>query len=184
MMDHYLDIKIVSDEEVPIYFIRNKIYSKLHKALFTLKSSDIGVSFPCYKVKLGDVIRIHSSETRLTELQSKDWLGGLKGYCHVSHVQAIPADVSYRIISRKQVSMTAAKLRRLIKRGSITPEETKNYKEKMFEKGIGNAFLELVSTSNGHRHRRYIEFCDLQNEPVKGDFDQFGLSKTATVPWF
>ncbi|MCK4842528.1 MAG: type I-F CRISPR-associated endoribonuclease Cas6/Csy4, partial [Methylococcales bacterium] len=38
-MDYYLDIKIVPDEEVPIYFIRNKIYSKLHKALFTLKST-------------------------------------------------------------------------------------------------------------------------------------------------
>lgn len=183
-MNYYLDIKIAPDEEVPIYFIRNKIYTKLHKVLFTLKSTEIGVSFPRYKVKLGDVIRLHGTEAKLTELQSLDWLGGLKGYCTIDSIKAIPADVSYRIISRKQANMTEAKLRRLIKRNSISPEEAKNYKAKMFQKGLDNPYLELESTSNGHKHRRYLSFGDLRNKSVEGEFDQFGLSKTATVPWF
>ncbi len=183
-MDHYLDIKVVPDEEVPIYFIRNKVYSKLHKALHSLNSTEIGVSFPRYKIMLGDVIRLHGSEKKLKELQSSDWLGALKGYCTTSFIQAIPEDVSYRTISRKQSNMTEAKLRRLIKRGSILLNEVKAYKAKMFETGLDNAYLELESVSNGYKHRRYIQFGELSQKPVEGEFDQFGLSKTATVPWF
>lgn len=183
-MDYYLDIKLAPDEEVPIYFIRNKICTKLHKALFTLKSIEIGVSFPQYKVMLGDVIRLHGSEVKLIELQSSEWLGSLQGYCSVSAIQAIPADVLYRTISRKQANMTEAKLRRLIKRGSISKDEEKGYKAKMFQQGLSNAYLELDSHSNGHKHRRYLAFGDLSRSPTKGYFDSFGLSKSASIPWF
>jgi len=183
-MDHYLDIKVEPDEEVPIYFIRNKVYSKLHKALHSLNSTEIGVSFPRYKGVLGDIVRLHGLEEKLRELESSDWLGALKGYCTIGSIQAIPEDVFYRTISRKQSNMTEAKLRRLIKRGSILPDEVKAYKAKMFETGLGNAYLELESASNGHKHRRYIQFGELSSKPVEGEFDQFGLSKIATVPWF
>lgn len=183
-MSYYLDIKIIPDEEVPIYFIRNKIYSKLHKALFTVKSTGIGVSFPCYKVMLGEIIRLHGTEIKLTELQSTDWLGGLKGYCDVYPIQAVPSIVAYRIISRKQPNMTEAKLRRLIKRGSISQDDVAGYKAKMYQQGMKNPYLELVSASNGNKHRRYISFGEISKAPSSGEFDYFGLSKTATVPWF
>ena len=183
-MDHYLDIKIVPDEEVPVYFIRNKIYTKLHKALFSLNSTDIGVSFPNYKIKLGNVIRLHSSENSLSKLQNENWLGGLTGYCAVSEIQPIPDIVSYRTISRKQANMTAAKLRRLIKRGSITAAEANQYKAKMFANGFDDPYLELESTSNGNKHRRYIVFGELTQKRDAGSFDQFGLSKEAMIPWF
>jgi len=183
-MKYYIDIKLSPDEEVPIYFIRNKIYTKLHKALFTLKSTEIAVSFPRYKTKLGDVIRLHGTEAKLTELQFTDWLGGLKGYCSINAIQATPDDVSYRNISRIQSNMTESKLRRLIKRGSISEDEVKAYKAKMFQTGLDNPFLELVSASNGQNHRRYLQFGEVLTNPVEGDFDYFGLSKTATVPWF
>lgn len=183
-MNHYIDIVLKPDAEMRENVLLNKVYTKLHKELFTLKSTDIGVSFPRYKVILGDVIRLHGTEVRLVELQSSDWLGGLSGYCDVSAVQPVPEEVAYRIISRKQSNMTEAKLRRLIKRGSILPSEVKAYKAKMFETGLDNAYLELESTSNGHKHRRYIQFGELTTKPVEGEFDQFGLSKIATIPWF
>ena len=183
-MDYYLDLKIEPDEEVPIFFIRNKIYTKLHKALHTLNANDIGVSFPNYKLKLGDVIRIHASESRLNELQATNWLGGLKGYCEVGEIKPVPDDVQYRIVSRKQSTMTAAKLKRLIKRGSINDEEAKQYKAKMFTKGLSNPYLELKSTSSGNNYRRYIQFSELLENSRAGEFDHFGLSKTATISWF
>lgn len=183
-MEYFIDIKIKPDAEMRINVLLNKTYSKLHKALFTLKSTEIGISFPHYKVMLGNVIRLHGTENKLTELQSSDWLGGLKGYCTVSSIQAIPTGVSHRNISRIQANMTETKLRRLIKRGSITEAEVKVYKAKMFSKGIDNPYLELESGSNGHKHRRYLQLGELTNSPVSGVFDSFGLSKTATVPWF
>jgi len=183
-MNFYVDITLLPDDDIPTYFIRNKVYTKLHKALSTLKATDIGVSFPKYRVKLGDVIRIHGAKQRLDGLQAMNWLGGLSGYCEVSDILAVPEKVKYRVVSRIQSNMTEAKLRRLIKRGSITPEEVKQYKAKMFSIGLDNSYLELESNSNGHKHRRYIQFGELSPTASKGEFDQFGLSKTASIPWF
>jgi len=183
-MDYYINIQIKPDAEMRENELLNKVYTKFHKELSTMKATDIGVSFPRYNVLLGKIIRIHSNQTRLTELQDTNWLGGLIGYCDISEIQPIPSDVKHRKISRKQANMTAAKLRRLIKRGSISAEEAKQYKAKMFSQSLDNPYLELESSSNGHKHRRYIEFGELTEKSVKGDFDQFGLSKVATVPWF
>ncbi len=183
-MNHYIDVLIKPDDEMRKNVLLNKVYTKLHKALFTLKATDIGISFPKYNVILGNVIRIHGTETKLAELQATNWLGGLSGYCDVSAIQAIPNDVSHRTISRKQSNMTEAKLRRLIKRGSITQDEIKGYKAKMFQQGLDNPFLELESTSNGHKHRRYLVFGEPSESMTLGEFDFFGLSKMASIPWF
>ncbi len=187
-MNHYIDIKINPDAEMRENVLLNKVYTKLHKGLYDLKSSNIGVNFPEYKlgrqIKLGRTLRIHGTKQRLQMLQNENWLGGLAGYCDISEIQQIPDQVSYRTVSRKQTNMTAAKLRRLIKRGSIKPDQIKRYKAKMFQQGIDNPFLELDSASNGYKHRRYLSFGDLQKEATAGNFDQFGLSNQATVPWF
>ncbi|MGD7033450.1 type I-F CRISPR-associated endoribonuclease Cas6/Csy4 [Methylotuvimicrobium buryatense] len=183
-MDYFIDIQIKPDAEIRENVLLNKVYTKLHKALYDLKSTDIGVSFPEYKLKLGSVIRIHAVEKRLEALQQGGWLGGLIGYCAISLVQSIPDQVQYRTVSRIQSSMSPAKLKRLIKRGSIRESEIKQYKAKMFQKGLDNPFLELESGSNGHLHRRYLAFSELMDKPMQGEFDQFGLSKTATIPWF
>lgn len=183
-MDYYIDITIKPDAELRENLLLNKVYTKFHKRLCDLKSTDIGVSFPEYKVKLGCVVRIHAAEKRLEVLQQGDWLGGLIGYCAISAIQSIPSHVQYRTVSRIQSTMSPAKLKRLVKRGSIRESEIKQYKAKMFRKGLDNPFLELESGSNAHLHRRYIAFSELMDKPMQGKFDQFGLSKTATIPWF
>ena len=162
----------------------NKVYSKLHKALFTLNSTNIGISFPAYELMLGDIIRLHGDKDSLAALQQTNWLGGLIGYCEVSVAKTIPNQVLYRTVSRKQSNMTEAKLRRLIKRGSISNDDIKSYKAKMFAQGLDDPYLELESASNGYKHRRYIQFGQCSQHAQVGIFDQFGLSKTATVPWF
>ena len=95
-------------------------------------------------------------------------------------IENIPSDAKHRTVSRKQANMTEAKLRRLIKRGSISDDKVKAYKAKMLD----NPYLELKSNSSGYLQRRYIQFGTPLNVPVKGKFDVFGLSKSATVPWF
>ncbi len=184
-MDYYIDLRLQADEEVPIYFIRNKVFAKLHKALFELDESTIGISFPNYKTKLGDILRIHGDQSNLIVLQQKNWLGGLVGYCELSETLPIPEKVKgYRTVSRIRQNMSNSKLQRLKKRGSITVEEMKRYEIKMVETFLPHPYLELESTSNGHKHRRYLQFGELVSEPVAGKFDSFGLSNTATVPWF
>jgi len=183
-MDSYIDIQLMPDAEMRENALLNKVYTKLHKALFSLKTTDIGVSFPKCKVMLGDVLRIHGSRDRLMALQDLNWLGGLIGYCEVSDIKSVPVQTKFRTVSRKQSNMTESKSRRLLKRGTLSQEEVKGYKAKMFAQGLDNPYLEMESGSNGHKHRRYIQFGELLDTPQIGEFDQFGLSKQATVPWF
>lgn len=183
-MNYYIDISLKPDAEMRENVLMNTVYSKLHKALFTLKSTSIGISFPKYKVLFGKVLRIHGDQSYLNDLQELDWLGGIKSYCDISDILQIPETAQYRTVSRKQANMTEAKLRRLIARKSITKDEVKTYKAKMFSQSLDNAYLELISCSNGEKHRRYIQFGGLNDTPIEGSFDSFGLSKQATVPWF
>lgn len=184
-MDYYIDIQIKPDAEMRENVLLNMTYTKFHKVLSDLAQSSIGVSFPNYRAKLGDIIRIHGSKNHLKKLQKTNWLGGLIGYCSISEILPIPEQIKgYRTISRIRQNMTNAKLQRLIKRSSISENEIKKYKAKMYETGLSNPYLELNSTSNGNKYRRYIQFGEIQEQPISGHFDYFGLSKTATIPWF
>tara|TARA_R110002124_G_scaffold122423_2_gene281009 strand:- start:4804 stop:5355 length:552 start_codon:yes stop_codon:yes gene_type:complete len=183
-MNYYINVLIKPDAEMRLNVLLNTVYTKLHKALCDLHSTNIGVSFPDHQLTLGSTLRLHGTIEALDKLQNLDWIGPMSGYCQQSGLQSVPADVKFRTISRQQPTMSLAKLKRLLKRGSITGDEVKQYKVKMFAKGLDNPYLEIVSGSNGQRHRRYIEFGPLLDNPVEGAFDQFGLSKTATIPWF
>ena len=202
-MTHYLDLVLLPDEEVPIFFIRNKIYTKLHKAIHDLKATDIGISFPELKPAkkdaipskvLGCVIRIHSNQDKLQALQNLNWLGGLSGYCKVSEILPVPDKVDgYQTVSRIRQNMTDAKLKKRVKyqrdTGVLATDEavsiySKQYKAKMFKTGLNNPYLELQSTSTNNKYRLYMQFGTPQKEAVTGEFNRFGLSKTATVPIF
>ncbi len=183
-MTHYIDIRLYPNKEIRENVLLNQIYSAFHKRLYDIKSNSIGVSFPEYHLKLGRLFRIHGTKEDLEKLQSKEWLGNNAQFCKVSSIELIPKDVKYRTVSRIQQNMTEAKLRRLIKRGSISEEDVKKYRIKMLQGGLDNPYVELISMSNGQRHRRFIEFGDLIDNEIKGEFDLFGLSKKATIPWF
>jgi len=192
-MSRYQDLELLPDVELPIFFIRNKVYTKLHKAIFDLNASDIGVSFPQAKERLGCVIRIHSTKDRLNELQKLNWLGGLAGYCQVGEVFSVPDEVKgHQVISRIRQTMSMAKLSKKIaylqKKGYLKDNEAdsykKQYKAKLFATGLDNPYLELQSVSTGSKYRLYIQFGELQQQAVIGEFNRFGLSKTATIPVF
>lgn len=183
-MDSYIEITIQPDAEMPLNWLLNAIYTKIHKALVDARSTNLGVSFPKAKVTLGDTIRLHGQAAMLERFSSSGWLGGMSGYCQFSPIQSVPNTAKHRTVSRKQSTMTQSKLNRIIKRGSISQEQVKEYRAKMFTKGLDNPYVELVSGSNGQKHRRYIEFGPLLDNPIEGAFDPFGLSKTATIPWF
>lgn len=184
MMDYYIDITLKPDSNMRENVLMNQAYSKFHAALASLKSTDIGVSFPNYKVMLGNMLRIHGSAERLERLQSSQWLGELISHCDLTKILPVPSSACYRICSRKQANMSKSKLNRLVKRGTIPPDEVKDYIAKIYEQGISNPYLELESASNGHKYRRYIAFSDISKNPKLGIFDQFGLSKDASIPWF
>lgn len=183
-MDHYIEVLLLTNPELPLPILMNALFSKFHKALCDLHSTDIGVSFPKRRQSLGNLMRIHGTSTMLIKFQKLNWIGPMAGYCKIGDILPVPPQVKYCTVFRKQPTMSPAKLRRLIKRGSIAEDETNRYKSKMISKGLAEPYIELTSSSTEHKHRRYIALGPLQDKPVEGSFDQFGLSSTATVPWF
>ena len=184
-MTHYIDIKLFPTKNMRENFLLNQVYTAFHKRLYDLKSTDIAVSFPEYRLKLGRLFRIHGSKEALEKLEEKEWLvSKYKEFCKVSKIEVVPEKIQHRTISRIQQNMTEAKLRRLIKRGTIPEEDIKKYRIKMFQGGLDNPYVELMSMSNGQLHRRFMEFGELKDKETKGEFDLFGLSKVSTVPWF
>ena len=193
-MTYYLIIKLLPDEECDLPFLRNALFNKLHKAIHDLKATDIGISFPQMKIKLGCVIRIHSNQDKLQALQNLNWLGGLSGYCKVSEILPVPDKVDgYQTVSRIRQNMSIARLQKKIahqkSKGYLKTADDikayeKQYKTKMFKTGLDNPYLELQSTSTNNKYRLYVQFGTPQKEAVTGEFNRFGLSKTATVPIF
>ena len=188
-MDHYIDIELFPKKELRENILLDQLYTEFHNRLYDLNLTTVGVSFPNYRKKLGDLFRIHGSQESLETLQSEQWIKKYEKNYHVSKIKPISKSVKYRTIARVQQTMSQSKLRRLIKRveegkGGINSEDIKKYKIEMLQGGLDNPYVELVSGSNGKRHRRFIKFGDIQDSEVKGEFDLFGLSKVSTVPWF
>ncbi|PHS58740.1 MAG: type I-F CRISPR-associated endoribonuclease Cas6/Csy4 [Sulfurimonas sp.] len=183
-MNYFINIKLNPSKEIQENIWLNHLYTNFHKRLYDLKVDSIGVSFPKYRLKLGNVFRIHGSQTDLGMLQEVDWIKEPLKFCYISEISLVPDGVEYRTVSRIQTTMSQSKLKRLIKRGTIKDKDIKGYKAKLFQKSLDNPYVELTSMSNGQRHRRFIQFSKLQKNSIIGKFDTFGLSKIATVPWF
>ena len=191
-MNHYIEIQTQPDAEFPATILMNALFNKLHKALWNLKADDIGVSFPEYDKTLGKKLRLHGTEHRLSQLNQIDWVGKMKDYCQKSDILPVPTSVKYRTVSRQQDTRSAAKLKRLLKRQEsgkrcnrpeLNEENIMDYSAKRLSNTQDKPFLTLRS-SNGQSYRRSLVLGELQDQPVAGTFNQFGLSKTATIPWF
>jgi len=184
-MNYYIDIKIKPDSDMRENQLMGLVFTKFHKALVKIKSRKIGISFPNCSFKLGQILRLHGDKPDLILLKDLNWLGRLLSYCDVSDIQIVPTDAKYRTISRVRSKMNIAKLKRLKLRGSITtPDQEKKYKAKMFSQGLEDPYLDLKSSSTGQVFRYFFRFNPIGNESITGLFDSYGLSKSATIPWF
>ena len=183
-MQYYIDIQLQPDAKMRENVLLNRVYSKLHNALCHLKTHDIGVSFPDYQQRLECLLRLHGTQQSLDRLQGLNWLAGLQNFCQISPITATPTPSHHRVLSRQQCNLTKAKLRRLIKRESIPAHEIQHYRAKMFQQGLTTPYVELNSHSSQQDYRLYIKFSEISDIAVIGKFNHFGLSRSATVPWF
>ena len=133
---------------------------------------------------LGDIIRLHGSESDLQPLLDKEYLQEYNRSIYVSGVSKVPENTQYRTISRIQPSMSASKLRRLIKQGKLDKEQAKQYRIEMCKKSLDNPYLNLYSHSTKRTYMRFVQFGEIISIPSEGSFDSYGMSKNATIPWF
>jgi CRISPR-associated endonuclease Csy4 len=181
-MDHYIDIQVLPDPEFKATTLLNAVYSKLHRALVSLGREDLGVSFPEAAKAPGSLLRLHSGKASLESLMALGWLKGLRDYTQVSAPAPVPTNAEFVRVQRVQPKQTAARLRRAVKRNSLQESEA--------EAILGDRvpfkkpYFRLQSESTGQSFLLFIEQSNPQDYPVEGPYNTYGLSQTATVPWF
>ena len=184
-MDHYVDLRVFPDPESSRQWLMEVLFGRLHLALVELDTEDVGVSFPEAEVTLGGNQRIHSSLGTLRLLMGTHWLKGLQDYVETGEILPVPSLVQYRRVRRVQVRSGSARLRRrYMKRHSVTEADAIRLYPDSIEQRSELPYLHVDSGSTGQRFRLFIEQGNLKTEPLLGTFSSYGLSDTATVPWF
>ncbi|WP_445493921.1 type I-F CRISPR-associated endoribonuclease Cas6/Csy4 [Photorhabdus sp. SF281] len=184
-MDYYLEIRVLPDLEFSPQTLMDALFAKLHRALGQAGHGRIGVSFPRAGKTLGNTLRIHGSNEALQDLQALPWLKGLRDYTEVTDSQPVPQDTQYRCVSRVQVKSNAERLRRRsIKKRWLTEEQARQCIPISKEQRTDLPFLSLKSLSSGQSFPLFVEQGPIEDRPTPGAFSSYGLSASATIPWF
>ncbi len=187
-MNHFLEIRLLPDPEFVSNVLMNALFAKLHRGLVELNSSTIGLSFPDQQKKnstLGGRLRLHGSSDDLQRLMSQNWLTGIRDHISISEQNPVPINVQYRVVRRVQVKSNPERLRRrLMKRKGITEAEACQTIPDSVAKQVKLPFVVIKSQSTGQEFRLFIDHQPIVTEQTNGEFNCYGLSHTATVPWF
>ena len=187
-MNHFIEIKLLPDPEFVPTALMSALFSKLHRALVELDSSRIGISCPDIERAqsgLGGRLRLHGAQDHLRQLMEINWLIGMRDHVSVGELTLIPPNSLYRIVSRVQAkSSPERQRRRLARRRNITVEEARELITDGEAKYLKLPFVRVRSQSTGQTFRLFIEHKPPQSDQVSGEFSRYGLSPTATVPWF
>jgi len=187
-MDRYLEFRLRPDPEFVPMVLMNALFAKLHRGLVTLRTDQIGVSFPDVdqeSLSLGERLRLHGSAAELERLMSHDWLRGMNDLVRIQPASSIPDPEGHRVVRRVQADSNPERLRRrrMRRKGEdrkaalqAVPDSAAEY--------VARPFVSLKSQSTGHHFRLFIEHGPVVEEPVPGRFSTYGLSSTATIPWF
>lgn len=187
-MDHYIDIRLRPDPEFAAHQLMGALYSKLHRALTEIDSSNIGVSFPDVSAdgrRLGQRLRLHGDVAALQKMTARDWLTGMRDHVCVDETRRVPDTALHRSVRRIQVQSNAARLRRrLMRRKNISEADALKQIPDSASRQTDLPFLSLRSHSTAQSFPLFIQHQAPTGEPTAGPFNTYGLSRTATVPWF
>ncbi|NVZ99208.1 type I-F CRISPR-associated endoribonuclease Cas6/Csy4 [Pseudomonas gingeri] len=187
-MDHYIDLKLLPDPEFAATQLMSALLSKLHRGLHDLRRDDVGISFPDIETArhhLGSHLRLHGNREALSQLLALNWLTGMRDHVQLSEVTIVPVQVRYRQVSRVQVDSNPERLRRrLIKRHGISEQEARERIPDSAAKRCNLPFVNLRSNGTGQAFVLFIRHGSIVDTAQAGTFNGYGLSSTATIPWF
>lgn len=188
MLSHFIQVRCLSpDQEITVQDIMSRVFYRLHGAIASLHTSDVGVSFPNHTfMSVGDVLRVHGSKDALTRLLDGGWLFRLEDYTLSSGIMSVPEQVKYRCVSRARAKSSAPRLRRrLMRRHNLSELEAKRLIPDSIEKRLNlPSILVCSKTTSTPSYPIFIKHGPLLSSPVPGPFSSYGLSSEATVPWF
>ncbi|MCO6441726.1 MAG: type I-F CRISPR-associated endoribonuclease Cas6/Csy4 [Nitrococcus mobilis] len=187
-MTHYLDIYLLPDPEFPSPILMNALCGKLHRILVEVAEHSVGISFPAVRHEqrsLGGHLRLHGTAERLTVLMAQRWLTGIQDYVCLGDLLIAPQTAKHRVVRRVQPKTNVDRLRRrYAKRHNVRWEEACERVPASVERRVNLPFLRLRSRSTGQTFCLFVEHSLPGDTPVPGMFNSFGLSASATIPWF
>jgi len=196
-MNYYLDISLLPNADITLYFLWEKVYQQVHLALVESKKRDkkvqvnIGVAFPEYDTKrfyLGGKLRLLAATTDdLEQLAIGQWLSRLDDYVHITSIRDVPMKniAGYAHFKRLQPKSNNARLaKRHAKRNAISEAEAMVYFEGRKEVYSRAPFIRIHSHSSDKRYRLLIARSDAESLEISAGFSSYGLSAQSTVPIF
>jgi CRISPR-associated endonuclease Csy4 len=189
-MDHYVDLKLRPDPEFSPPMLMNALFAKLHRALVSLASERIGVSFPDHDARaphLGLCLRLHGQRPDLDALSGTGWLHGMRDHLVMEDAlpRPVPTQSAHRVVQRVQADSNPERLRRrLMRRHGMDEAEARTRIPDSAARWLDLPYVQLRSTSTGQPFRLFIAHGPIQTTAQPGLFSAYGLSPTATVPWF
>lgn len=187
-MDHYVDIEVQPDPEFPANQLMSALYAKLHRALVAQGGTRIGVSLPGVDgvgAHLGTRLRLHGELAALTKLLASDWLAGMRDHVALKQPARVPDSAQHRVVKRVQVKSNPERLRRrLMRRHALSEQEACQRIPDDVARFTDLPFVQLRSTSTGQSFRLFIDHGPILPGAIPGDFNAYGLSLDATIPWF
>lgn len=189
-MHHYIDIHLLPDPEFPTHQLMAALYAKLHRVLAQVQSRTVGVTFPGYESgsasqTLGTTLRLIGPEADLRRLMEMEWLRGMRDHVQATAPAPIPTGVSYRSLRRVQAKSSPERLRRRqIRRHGLTEEQARDRAPDTAAERLNLPWIAMTSHSTGQAFRLYLRLGLSAPTEAHGEFNAYGLSHTATVPWF
>ena len=187
-MDHYIDLRLRPDPEFSPETLLNALYAKLHRALVRHGQGDIGISFPDVRdadMELGERLRLHGGMTTLKLFVEGAWLSGMRDHVSIGQTIQAPAHSEHRVVRRVQAKSNVERLRRRhIKRHGLSEEQAQGRVPDSAAQRLRLPCVQLNSTSTDQSFPLFIQHGELLEHAQPGAFNSYGLSTTATIPWF
>jgi CRISPR-associated endonuclease Csy4 len=187
-LTHYIELRLRHDPEVAPTHLLAALYTRVHRALAAQGTTSIAVTFPDYSAErhtLGQRLRLHGSEAELQAWATGPWLGGMRDHVSMSPVAGVPTQVQHQTLRRLQVKSSPERLRRrLMKRHQLSEAQARERIPANVAQTTSLPYLTLASTSTAQQFRLFLVLGDAQESAQTGLFNAYGLSITATVPWF
>ncbi len=188
-LSHYIDLHLRPDPEATPTHLLAALYTRLHRALAAAPSAPgIAVGFPGYDGSchtLGDCLRLYGSEAALQPWAAGTWLGSLRDHVRATAPLPVPAHTAHRMLRRIQVKSSPERLRRrLMKRHQLSEEQAHQRIPDSVGRMTDLPYVQLASTSTAQQFKLFLALGPALAQPQAGNFNTYGLSATATVPWF
>lgn len=165
-----------------------RAFSAVHLCLVNLRTADVSVSFPRQDDRarsLGNCLRMMGPIHEVGAIAALPWHRIVRGPTTFSGVSAVPATRVFRGVRRVQAKSNVERLRRrYVARHGVAYEDARRMIQEDLRRTLDLPWLRLKSHSSGQEFRLFLRLDDSRPEFVAGHFNAYGLSSTATIPWF